>query len=165
MSPALDVCIIKTLCCVARSKYPLAVVEALLDVFGEHTIGCGYDIGCQFATTLRQSVLGQRATEASFKCLVGAFHGHAHNRLCQLSHLATYIRGLGIEDLEGCERFFSKSNVLAAFLRYASPFHRKQAISQYIWHHDTFEVSQNLSTLSPVQLYEGLNSSHTHRSL
>jgi Kyakuja-Dileera-Zisupton transposase len=70
-----------------------------------------------------------------------------HNRLCQLWHLATYVKGLGLEDLEGCERAFSKSNALAASLRYASIFHRKQAISTYFEHNDTFEVYQNLSKL------------------
>ena len=89
--------------------------------------------------------LGPRARQLRHTCLVGAFHGHAHNRLCQLSHLATYVKGLGLEDLEGCERAFSKSNALAAALRYASIFHRKQAIAAYFEHNDTFEVYQNLS--------------------
>ncbi|KAF6751976.1 hypothetical protein DFP72DRAFT_1033987 [Ephemerocybe angulata] len=126
------------------SKYPLAVVETLLDAFGSD-IGCGYDIGCQFATTIRQSSLGARATKARFRSLVGSFHGHAHNRTCQLSNLAMYVEGLGLEDLEGCERFFSKSNALAGPLRHASVFHRQQAILQYVKHTDRFETSQNLS--------------------
>jgi hypothetical protein len=76
---------------------------------------------------------------------VGAFHGHAHNRLCQLSHLATYVNGLGLEDLEGCECAFPKSNALAASICYASIFHCMQAITTYFNHNDTFEVYQNLS--------------------
>ncbi|KAF6763562.1 hypothetical protein DFP72DRAFT_986482 [Ephemerocybe angulata] len=128
------------------SKYPIAVVESLLDAFGmEISIGCGYDIGCKFQSTLNASALGVRAKTASFKCLVGSFHGHAHNRTCQLSNLAMYIEGLGLEDLEGCERFFSKSNALARSCRYASPFHRKQGIEEYCKHVDTFETAQNLS--------------------
>ncbi|KAG6822415.1 hypothetical protein H0H92_013982 [Tricholoma furcatifolium] len=95
------------------SKYPIAVVSALLEAFRED-VGGGYDIGCKFKTTLNQSELGARAQELRFTSLVGAFHGHAHNRICQLSHLATYVEGMGLEDLEGCERFFSKSNHLAA---------------------------------------------------
>ncbi|KAJ7703810.1 hypothetical protein B0H14DRAFT_2647720 [Mycena olivaceomarginata] len=53
----------------------------------------------------------------NLKILVGTFHGHAHNRSCQLKHLATYVLGLGLEDLETCERFFSKSNGLARAVR------------------------------------------------
>ncbi|KAF8178837.1 hypothetical protein K438DRAFT_1769293 [Mycena galopus ATCC 62051] len=34
--------------------------------------------------------------------LVRAFHGHAHNRWCQLKYLATYVERMGIENLEGC---------------------------------------------------------------
>jgi hypothetical protein len=131
---------------ISRAKYPLACVEKLLDAFGEG-LGGGFDIGCKFETTLNKSPLGPRARELRHTCLVGAFHGHAHNRLCQLWHLATYVKGLGLEDLEGCERAFSKSNALAASLRYASIFHRKQAISTYFEHNDTFEVYQNLSKL------------------
>ncbi|KAF8157315.1 hypothetical protein K438DRAFT_1488153, partial [Mycena galopus ATCC 62051] len=55
--------------------------------------------------------------------LVGAFHGHAHNRRCQLKYLATYVERMGIENLEGCEHFFSKSNGLSRSVCYASLFH------------------------------------------
>ncbi|KAJ7687765.1 hypothetical protein B0H17DRAFT_1136118 [Mycena rosella] len=47
-----------------------------------------------------------------------------------LRYLATYVLGLGIEDLEGCE----------------SVYHRKQAIATYTAHVDTFETYTNLST-------------------
>jgi len=73
------------------------------------------------------------------------FTVHAHRRLCQLRHLATYIKGLGLEDLEGCERAFSKSNSLAAPLWYASVFHRIQSIAAYFKHNNNMEVFQNLS--------------------
>ena len=56
-----------------------------------------------------------------------------------------YVEGLGLEDLEGCERFFSKSNALASSTRYASSFHRRQAIAEYAGYTDKFETYQNLS--------------------
>jgi hypothetical protein len=115
-------------------------------VFGSD-LGGGYDIGCQFKTTLANSSLGALGREKNHTCLVGAFHGHAHRRLCQLEHLTTYISGLGLEDLETCERTFSKSNALAASVRYASIFHRKQAISGYFKHNDEYEIYGNLSKL------------------
>ena len=96
-------------------KYPLVCVEKLLDAFGED-IGSGFNIGCKFKTTLNNSPLGPCACQLRHTCLVGAFHGHAHNCLCQLSLLATYVKGLGLEDLEGCERAFLMSNALAASL-------------------------------------------------
>jgi hypothetical protein len=77
--------------------------------------------------------------------LVGAFHGHAHNRKCQLDYLATYVLGLGLEDLEGAERLFSRSNGLSRSVRYASVFHRRQTIRTYFAHLDTFETYANLS--------------------
>jgi len=105
----------------------------------------GYDINCGFCTTLNNSPLGVHAHELSYKSLVGSFHGHAHNRLCQLSFLATYMEGMGLEDLEGCERFFSKSNALASSLCYTSVFHRQQKIIEFMRHMDTFETYHNLS--------------------
>ncbi|KAG1805499.1 hypothetical protein EV424DRAFT_1474356 [Suillus variegatus] len=76
-----------------QSKYPLAVVSKLLEVFGKD-LGGGYDIGCRFKTTLNRSVLGQSARELNHTSLVGAFHGHAHKRLCQLDHLTTYVKAI-----------------------------------------------------------------------
>lgn len=126
-------------------KYPLAIVNKLIDIFGPD-LALGYDIGCRFKTTLNNA-LGEKARSNRHTCLVGAFHGHAHNRLCQLSFLTTYVEGLGLEDLEGCERFFSKSNALASSTRYSSTFHRRQAIVEYSKHNDTFEIYANLSKL------------------
>ena len=124
-------------------KYPLAIVNKLIDIFGAD-LGLGYDIGCRFKTTVNNA-LGEKARLNGHTCLVGAFHGHAHNRLCQLSFLTTYVEGLGLEDLEGCERFFSKSNALASSTRYSSTFHRCQAIVEFSKHNDTFETYANLS--------------------
>ena len=81
----------------------------------------------------------------NYTSLVGAFHGHAHNRLCQLSHLATYTKGLGLEDLEGCEQAFSQSNALAPAQRHSSRFHRQQDIVTYFQHMDRFDIYQSLS--------------------
>ncbi|KAJ7693493.1 hypothetical protein B0H14DRAFT_3100746 [Mycena olivaceomarginata] len=119
------------------AKYPLAVTEALLEHLGERT-GARYNVGCDFQTTLKNSPLGECAKCKNFHCLVGAFHGHAHNRLCQLCFLATYVEGLGLEDLEGCEWVFLRC-------RYASHFHRQQEITAYVKHYDTFHTYTNLS--------------------
>ncbi|KAJ7159890.1 hypothetical protein C8R43DRAFT_881551 [Mycena crocata] len=126
------------------AKYPLAVVKELLEVFGMD-IGAGYDVGCHFSATVANSDLGHLAREKNLRCLVGSFHGHAHNRLCQLSFLATYVEGMGLEDLEGCDHYFSRSNGLAKSCRYASRFHRQQEISTYAKHFDSFETCANLS--------------------
>ncbi|KAF8180065.1 hypothetical protein K438DRAFT_1977033 [Mycena galopus ATCC 62051] len=126
------------------AKYPLAIVEVLLDAFGLKISG-GYDIGCHFGTTLNNSELGDKARTNQFCSLVGSFHGHAHNRLCQLSFLATYVKGLGLEDLEGCEHYFSRSNGLAKSVHYTSKFHRRQEITTFMKQIDDFETYANLS--------------------
>ncbi|KAK0185560.1 hypothetical protein F5146DRAFT_1105686 [Armillaria mellea] len=105
-----------------QAKYSLAVVARLLQVFGDH-LGIGYDIGCKFGSTVHQSPLRELAKTKLFCMLVGLFHGHAHNYLCQLRHLGTYLKGLGLEDLKTLEHFFSKLNALAGGIHYASHFH------------------------------------------
>jgi len=117
-----------------------------MDVFGKD-LGIGYDIGCQFAATLRNSNIGKIAEELNTQMMVGEFHGHAHDRICQLLRLGLYQRGRGLEPLEFCETFFSKSNRLATTTRYASTFHRHQAITEYFRHTDTMETYANLSQL------------------
>lgn len=116
----------------------------MLNTFGKD-LGRGFDIGCHMKTTLDKSTLGPLARRLNYKSLVDAFHGHAHNQLCQLTHLATYTIGLGIEDLGVCERAFSRSNDLASATRYMGVFHRMQAIARYFEDTDHLETYQHLS--------------------
>lgn len=115
-----------------------------MDVFGAD-LASGYDIGCRFKTTVKFSTLGERAKDLRHAFLVDEFHGFAHNRRCQVNHLTTYCKGLGLENLGNCERAFSKSNSLAARTRHMSVFRRRQAIDAYFSHQDTHEVWLNLS--------------------
>jgi hypothetical protein len=112
------------------AKYPLVIVSKLLDDVGER-IGCAYDIGCAFNKTLSNSSLGPKALEKEFRLMVGAFHGYAHNRKCQLEWHPLYITGMGLTEGEGCEHIFSSSNDVARNTRHGSRFHRKQAIEEH----------------------------------
>ncbi|KAI0043338.1 hypothetical protein FA95DRAFT_1584139 [Auriscalpium vulgare] len=120
-------------------KYPLALVDKLLDVYGSD-IACGYDIGCAFSKTLASSSLGPRAAAQRFRLVVGSFHGHAHNRACQLYWHPRNVPGMGQANFEGCERVFGASNALAANTRNASKFHRHQDIEQHFafWDEDKY---------------------------
>ncbi|KAF8462507.1 hypothetical protein JB92DRAFT_2160816 [Gautieria morchelliformis] len=72
-----------------------------------------------------------KANANGLRIVVPAFHGHAHNRLCQLSYHILMSKGFGLEDLETCERVFSGSNSVAQLTRHATPFHRRQFIDMY----------------------------------
>ncbi|KAJ7853837.1 hypothetical protein B0H14DRAFT_3653218 [Mycena olivaceomarginata] len=125
------------------SKYPLAITAHLLNVLGE--VAIGYDIGCKFGKMVKvHPALKELVHDKNFRALVGTFHGHGHNRLCRLDNLMTYVEGVGLEALETCESFFSKSNALASTTRYASRFHRQQAITTYLKHTNTFDTYQGL---------------------
>ncbi|KAJ7578621.1 hypothetical protein C8J56DRAFT_1111628, partial [Mycena floridula] len=133
-------------------KYAIATLNHFFGILPPK-MGGGYDVGCTFEVTLRNSRLGSRASEELYTSLVGLFHGYAHNRLCQLLKLVLYLSGVGLEDFETCERFFSLSNALASVTRHASIFHRRQAIVEYSRHHDSFHTYANLSTFL-VKNYE-----------
>lgn len=108
------------------AKYPLAISHSLLDVLGDEGIlQLGYDIGCAHSGTAGRSSFGDRV-KALIRFVVGSFHGHAHNRPCQLGFHPRYIEGSGREDFETCERIFSVTNLIAALIRHATPFHRHE---------------------------------------
>ncbi|KAF8128109.1 hypothetical protein EV363DRAFT_1265552 [Boletus edulis] len=74
--------------------------------------------------------------------MVGSFHGHAHNRLCQLQWHPMYIEGIGNMEGEGCKHVFSASNELARTIHHATRFHRYQAIEEHFtfWNADKYEA-------------------------
>jgi hypothetical protein len=129
-------------------KYPLAIIDRMLrELVGK--LGIGYDIMCAFWKTLLRSRLGNQVIKSGVRGVVPAFHGHAHNRKCQVSKspscdffddgmMACQVRwhpqytvGVGLEDFETCERTFSASNALAGATRLATPFHRRQEILEH----------------------------------
>ncbi|KAG2056750.1 hypothetical protein BDR06DRAFT_981178 [Suillus hirtellus] len=56
------------------AKYPLALMNQLLSVFGVNG-RCTYDIGCVFMKTLANSSLGPLAQSLNLRMMVGVFHG------------------------------------------------------------------------------------------
>ncbi|KAF8578460.1 hypothetical protein K439DRAFT_1638825 [Ramaria rubella] len=122
------------------AKYGLAITDKILEALGDN-IGEGDDIGCAFASTVNSSILlGDKACQRHLRMIVLAFHGHAHNRSCQLSWHPLYIPGLGLEDFETCERVFLQSNHLAAVTWHTSAFHCHQAIEEWagFWDEDKY---------------------------
>jgi hypothetical protein len=127
----------------SSAKYALAAANKIMDTYGSHQ-EVGYDIGCKVCETLAHSSIGAKAEELGFSFVVNAFHGHAHNRLCQLRHHPLYQLGIGLEDLETCERIFTGSNSVARLIRHASYFH---------WLQFTFSSGTKTSTPSLVSPY------------
>ncbi|KAK7434319.1 hypothetical protein VKT23_020269 [Stygiomarasmius scandens] len=155
-----------------QHKYPLAIVNKLLSILEEdrvrrqrpppeNSVGIGYDCGCKLKKTVARSPMRDLARKQCLKILVGILHGHGHGRACQLDNLLLYQKDAGSEDLEGCERFFSKSNNLASATRYASKFHRRQTISEYAYHNDHFEAYGNLSNFFVNKYRQALSTIET----
>jgi hypothetical protein len=62
----------------------------ILEVFSNNQ-GVGFDIGCSFQATMDgSSLLGDKAKQHWLQILVNAFHGWAHNHLCQLKYHLLY---------------------------------------------------------------------------
>ncbi|KAF8205106.1 hypothetical protein BJ912DRAFT_1018326 [Pholiota molesta] len=127
-------------------KYPIAIIDRLLAQYGSD-ICMGYDIMCAFIKTLSRSVLGPKVAAFRLHGVVPSFHGHAHNRGCQLHWHPMYTEGVGLEDFEECERTFAKSNELASVTRLALPYHRAQHIDEH------FAFMTRTSTLHPVSKF------------
>ncbi|KAG0702088.1 hypothetical protein DFH29DRAFT_982445 [Suillus ampliporus] len=123
-----------SICDMVRSgelmKYPLATINKLMDVFAEWFL-YGYDIKCAFHSILQRSSLGPAVQDLGIEGVVPGFHGHAHNRLCQVQHHSKFMLGAGKEDFETCERTFSESNTLAPEIRNSTEFHRHQALDEH----------------------------------
>ncbi|TFK61890.1 hypothetical protein BDN72DRAFT_777748 [Pluteus cervinus] len=126
------------------AKYGLAVVNSHLDTFGKSQLE-GYDIGCAFQKTTDKSSIGPKARELNLQYVVDSFHGHAHNRPCQLNNHPLYRVGVGLEDFGTCERIFSSSNSAARLIRHSSYFHWKQFIDLHFmqWDEDRYEELSN----------------------
>jgi hypothetical protein len=134
-------------------KYPLALINRLIDILGSK-VGCAYDIGCAFFKTLENSSLSEKVKDALFCLMVGAFHRHAHNRLCQLRWHPLYIKGTSHMEGEGCEHIFSSSNDLAWSTRHVSRFHHHQSINEHFnfWDQDKYA---NLSMWCSYVAFQG----------
>ncbi|KAI0059965.1 hypothetical protein BV25DRAFT_1808307, partial [Artomyces pyxidatus] len=121
------------------AKYAFAVIDEVMRKCGDDQC-IGYDIGCSMDGTVGSSSLQHVARERRLTLLVNAFHGYAHNRLCQVQYHPLYASGLGIEDLETCERVFSSLGAAARLIRHASYFHWKQYIHMHLlqWDEDRY---------------------------
>ena len=122
------------------AKYPLALINRLLDILGNHRISGGYDIACAFWKTLMASSIAPKAREKDFHMIVGSFHGHAHNRGCQVNWHPLYRMGSGRADYEGCEWVFYCFNDLAPETHHSSKVRRFRAIEEHMrfWDEDKY---------------------------
>ncbi|KAJ2923545.1 hypothetical protein H1R20_g13546, partial [Candolleomyces eurysporus] len=114
-----------------QSKYPLSIIDRALNTLGPR-LAIGYDIGCKFETMIKNSALGQRFSDSNSRCLVNAYHGYAHNYQCQTQNHPNNVEGVGLEDFETMERFFSGSNAAAGILRHATKFRRRLYLDLYL---------------------------------
>ncbi|KAF8185590.1 hypothetical protein K438DRAFT_1907690 [Mycena galopus ATCC 62051] len=146
------------------TKYGFAVLEHLIKVLGESA--SRYDVGYKFAKQVKaHPVLSKLAAEKRYVSLVGVFHGLGHGRMCQMENLTTYIEGIGMEPLEVCKTYFSKSNALASTTRHTTCFHRQQAIVNYMKHTDVFDTYHGLSALLCSKYHRALEVLATQQTL
>ncbi|KAG2354334.1 hypothetical protein BDR07DRAFT_1454156 [Suillus spraguei] len=104
-----------TICDMVRSgelmKYPIASLKKLMDVLGPNIL-YGYNIKCAFEKIILRSSLADDVKRLNIQGVVPTFHGHAHNRLCQVQHHSKYMVGAGKEDFETCEHYAGLSNFI-----------------------------------------------------
>ncbi|KAI0323240.1 hypothetical protein GY45DRAFT_1213278, partial [Cubamyces sp. BRFM 1775] len=137
------------------AKYPLAIVAKVHEVLGANVM-IGYDIGCAFKETVRNSSLGAQAHALGTRFCVNSFHGYSHSYDCQVVNHPNVIQGMGLEDLEGLERVFSASNQLAPVIRYAAPYLRRVLIDLHFqqWDHEKYS---NIGLMLYNNIVQALN--------
>ncbi|KAG1883668.1 hypothetical protein F4604DRAFT_1878921 [Suillus subluteus] len=143
-------------------KYPITSLKKLMDVFGKNIL-YGYDIKCAQEKILLCSSLVNQVKELNLQGVVPAFHGHAHNCLCQVQHHSKYKVGAGKEDFKMCERVFSESNALASETRNATEFHHHQALDEHFRFADMDKYA-NLSNFlyhNYVQVLQAISATST----
>ncbi|KAE9390804.1 hypothetical protein BT96DRAFT_832922 [Gymnopus androsaceus JB14] len=129
------------------SRYPLALLHLFMSAEKEErectgegrskgSLAIAYNITCNFSKTLPRSPLKSLAQWSNYLPVVGTMHGYGHECLCQLLFLMLYVVGCGLEDGEGDEHFYSISNTLAPITHHQSAFHRRQAISEFLYYKD-----------------------------
>ncbi|EJT99537.1 hypothetical protein DACRYDRAFT_55466 [Dacryopinax primogenitus] len=99
-----------------RSKYPLACLAKLMEVYGEG-LAISYDISCEHSKTVACT------EELRVHYLIGAFHGYTHNWHCQLGFHPWFLGTAGLEEFETNEHLFSRQNLTAHLFCYASAYH------------------------------------------
>jgi hypothetical protein len=106
----------------------------------------GYDIGCSFSSTVESSSLTSQFLQQYCHLCMNAFHGYAHNYVCQLKNHPNVIKGMGLEDLETMEWVFSSSNQLVSITCYASRYNRHVYIDLFFKNLDDDKYS-NLANM------------------
>ncbi|KIM51893.1 hypothetical protein SCLCIDRAFT_142302, partial [Scleroderma citrinum Foug A] len=133
--------------------YPLATINKLISVHGNDQ-AIGSDIRCSLTATLAASLIGPKAKDANVQLVVNAFHGHAHNCMCQLQYHPLYLPGTGLEDFKTCERVFSSSNATAMLICHASHFHYVQYLELHFnqWDVDKYAELSTIISANTVDL-------------
>jgi hypothetical protein len=118
-----------------RMKYRIAITNQMINTHREE-LGLAYDIMCAFIKTLHNSSIRSKVKEMRLIGVVPVFHGHAHNRVCQVRWHPMYVDGVRTEDFKTCEWVFYQSNELAACTRLTTPFHQHQEILEHFTFQD-----------------------------
>ncbi|KAG2344252.1 hypothetical protein BDR05DRAFT_863946, partial [Suillus weaverae] len=81
-----------------------------------------YDIGCGFMLAIKNSSLGENFWKMESRMCMDAFHGYAHNYVCQTKNHPLGITGAGLKDFKTIKQIFSASNQLATVTCYSSSY-------------------------------------------
>ncbi|KAJ6493155.1 hypothetical protein C8R45DRAFT_1095669 [Mycena sanguinolenta] len=111
------------------AKYVFALLAHVCKALGPEIVKLilGYDIGCRFyKMVMRHPRVSDLLNDREFQALVGAFHGTAHDCLCQTRNLPKYTEDVG---LEGANAVFDRIR-WQAFVTWAEHKDRFQTYGQ-----------------------------------
>ncbi|KAJ6451750.1 hypothetical protein C8R45DRAFT_848226, partial [Mycena sanguinolenta] len=115
-----------------QQKYIVALLEELNGYLPpQATIVEGYDVGCVTDHSFNLYPILREGFRARVSFIINAMHSFGHQWVCQMVYSPRLRRGIGLTDLEGVERFWSR-------IRNLIPITRNQWNSRCIWMIDKY---------------------------
>ncbi|KAJ6505166.1 hypothetical protein C8R45DRAFT_817754 [Mycena sanguinolenta] len=115
-----------------QQQYIVALMEEVLEQLPpQATVIQGYDVGCSTDRSLNLYPILRPGLRERVSFIINAMHSYGHQWICQLFYSPRLRHGVGVTDLEGVERFWSRIRKLIGMTRSQWNSRRIWTIDQY----------------------------------
>ncbi|KAJ7841922.1 hypothetical protein B0H14DRAFT_2359849 [Mycena olivaceomarginata] len=127
-----------------QQKYIVALMEEMNDHLPpQATILQSYDVGCVTDHSFNLFPILREGFRQRVSFIINAMHAFGHRWVCQIVYNPRFREGVGLSDMEGVERFWSR-------IRKLIPLTRAQWNSRRVWTIDQYTSFVNQEGLSSL---------------
>ncbi|KAJ7360845.1 hypothetical protein DFH08DRAFT_1031198 [Mycena albidolilacea] len=127
-----------------QQKYIVALMEEMNDHLPpQATILQSYDVGCVTDHSFNLFPILREGFRQCVSFIINAMHAFGHRWVCQIVYSPRFREGVGLSDMEGVERFWSR-------IRKLIPLTRAQWNSRRVWTIDQYTSFVNQEGLSSL---------------